>query len=351
VALTDNRVEISVDGAAPAIVATWNAGGGMTATSDGGDEIGDPLRPYLLLTEASIAGFDPIALTVLDWGSLVTILDLEGADPDGNDPAPNAEMLPDALRFLQRHPPVLRMEINDLSTALSEAMVAEMDVIMNDREVIDYHHYELCHLGEQFFTKHDEFVDDMEAHLIGADIELPFGRMPFWEPGGQIPDAYAVWSDIAEDFYATEDACDTYPPRICVPEENYIVKFSTPEVVDQYPCNPANQATWCEGLLQNLACSDEIGTPAEDYMGCEDDDMDGLPDGCPYALLPRFQSDAICDYETVDHLWSDAVDWHGQTHDRVGGAHGDHNMTASTPIFWLFHVTLGAVYEGYLRCP
>jgi hypothetical protein len=43
--------------------------------------------------------------------------------------------------------------------------------------------------------------------------------------------------------------------------------------------------------------------------------------------------------------------WHGQVHDRIGGAHGDHAMTPSTPIFWLFHAAIGAVYESYLRCP
>jgi len=127
-----------------------------------------------------------------------------GQDLDGNDPAEDAQELPPALRFLQEHPPVFRMEKADLSEADSVALVAAMDGLMNDREIIDFHHFELCHLDEQFFTEHDVFVDRMEAQVRGVSpaLQLPFGRLPWHEPGSPIPDAYAVWSDIAEDFYA-----------------------------------------------------------------------------------------------------------------------------------------------------
>ena len=353
VRLTENRVEISVGGAAPKLVAVWKSSGGLTVTSETGATIGEPLRPYLLVTAADIAGFDPIALTVLDWGSLVAILELVGADPNGNDPAADAASLPGPLQYLQLHPPVLRMEINDLAPALSQAMVGAMDALMNDRDVVDFHHFGLCHVNEAFFIGHDSYMDTMEAHLKGVTpaIELPFGRMPWWKPGGPIPPAYAIWSAVADEFYADHDACSAYPKRVCADELMYTVKFSEPDIQDTYPCNPDNRATWCQGLLQGLPCSDLLATTPDDYLGCEDDDNDGLPDQCPYGLLNRFVGEAICDYADVGELWAEMIDWHGQVHERIGGAHGDHCMTATTPTFWLLHITLGTLYEGYLRCP
>ncbi|MFT5431579.1 MAG: hypothetical protein ACI9OJ_002276, partial [Myxococcota bacterium] len=142
-----------------------------------------------------------------------------------------------------------------------------------------------------------------------------------------------------------------YPKRVCLPELKYTVKFSDPEVENLWACDPADQANWCDGLLLGHECSDLIGTKPEDYLGCEDNDNDGLPDQCPYGLLKRFTGERICDYKTTADLWVEFIDWHGQVHDRIGGAHGDHAMTPTTPSFWLYHVTINAVYEGYIRCP
>ncbi|MFT6396380.1 MAG: hypothetical protein ACJAYU_001123 [Bradymonadia bacterium] len=351
--LAESGVEISIGANDPAIVATWSAGGGLTLESENGATVGHPLRPYLLLNASDIADFDSLALALLDWGSLSAILELTGADPQGNDPAEDATSLPVALRYLQLQPPVFRMEIGTLSAERGTAMVEAMDVLMGDPEVVDYHHFELCHIGESFFTQHDVFVDRMEAHLIEFTpaLALPFGRMPFYEPGGQIPPAFQTWSAVADEFYAEHDACDPYPRRVCADELMYTTKFSDPDLLDTYPCDPQRRETWCEGLLQGLDCSDLLATTPDDYLGCEDGDADGLPDSCPYALLPRFNGSAICDYETIDDLWVEMIDWHGQTHDRIGGAHGDHAMTASTPAFWVYHVTINAVYDGYIRCP
>lgn len=349
---SERRIEVSTAGAIE-ITGTWNASGGVTLEASSGATIGAPVRPYLLVRAADIADFDPVALALLDWGALSTALALDGADPDGNDPAAGAERLPGEMSFLQDHPLVMRMEKSDLDEGTSTALVGAMDALMNDPSVVDYHHFGLCHAGTYFFTMHDDYVDDMEHHVrsVRPPLALPFGRLPWLEPGSEIPDAYATWSSVADAFYAELDACEPYPHRICTPELYYTVKFSSPQVVDTYPCDPADRQTWCEGLLLDLSCSDEIGTEPGDYLGCEDDDGDGLPDLCPYALLPRFQGDAICDYATVDDLWSEMIDWHGQLHERIGGAHGDHAVTATTPTFWLFHVTLGALYEGYIRCP
>lgn len=330
----------------------WTTDGALTLTSANGSTLGEPLRSYLLFRASDIADFDSTALALLDWASLSAMLDLEGADPDGNDPAADAQQLPPALRFLQEHPPVFRMEKGDLSEADSIALVAAMDGMMNDRDVIDFHHYELCHLNEQFFSEHDVFVDLMEAQVRGVTpaLELPFGRLPWHEPGSLIPDAYATWSDIAEDFYAANDVCGDYPRRICTDELKYTLKFGTPQVENRWACDPADKANWCEGLLLGHECSDLIGTQPDEYLGCEVGD-DGLPLQCPYAILDRFKGERLCDYETVDDLWVEMIDWHGQVHDRIGGAHGDHAMTPTTPSFWLFHVTINSMYEGYLRCP
>ncbi len=336
----------------PMITAVWTDRGALSITSDDGTTLGEPLRSYLLFRASDIADFDPIALALLDWATLSAMLDLEGADPDGNDPDEDAQQLPPSLRFVQDHPPVFRMEKADLSEANSIALVAAMDGLMNDREVIDFHHYELCHLDEQFFTEHDVFVDRMEAQVRGVSpaLQLPFGRLPWHEPGSPIPDAYATWSDIAEDFYAANDVCGDYPRRICTNEVKYTLKFGTPEVQNRWACDPADRARWCEGLLLGRECSDLIGTQPDEYLGCEVGD-DGLPIQCPYAVLDRFKGERLCDYATVGDLWTEMIDWHGQVHDRIGGAHGDHAMTPTTPSFWLFHVTINSMYEGYLRCP
>ncbi len=347
-----DRLTVS-SGAATLIEATWNAQGGVTLTNGADASVGEPLRPYLLLRAADVAAFDPVALALADWHFLSQALELEGADPDGNDPARDAAALPPALSFLQDHPLVMRMEKGDLPEATSMALLARMDDLMNDEEVVDFHHFDLCHLGDQFFTGHDAYVDRMEDHLQSAapPLALPFGRMPWHEPGSRIPEIYATWSTVADGFYAEHDACDPYPRRACTDEQRYTVKFSDPQPKNLYACDPADRATWCDGLLLDIPCADELGTQPEDYLGCEDDDGDGLPDQCPYGLLRRFTGENLCGYATVDDLWTEMIDWHGQVHDRIGGAHGDHAMTASTPIFWLFHLTLGTPYEGYIRCP
>lgn len=351
IAIEERAVTVSRRGSV-LVSAEWTTGGALTLTSPSGPSLGEPLRSYLLLRAADIVDFDPVALALLDWGTLSAILDLDGADPDGNDPAEDAEQLPPTLRFLQEHPPVFRMEKGDLSPADSVALVAAMDGLMNDREVIDFHHFELCHLDEEFFTEHDVFVDRMEAEVRGASppIALPFGRLPWHEPGSRIPDAYAVWSQIAEDFYAENEVCGDYPRRICTNELKYTLKFGTPEVRNRWACNPDERDQWCEGLLLGHECSDHIGTQPDEYLGCELGD-DGLPLQCPYAILERFQGENLCNYATVDDLWTEMIDWHGQVHDRIGGAHGDHAMTPTTPSFWLYHVTINTMYEGYLRCP
>lgn len=332
--------------------AAWSSRGALTLTNPDGKTLGEPLRSYLLFRAVDIADFDTGALALLDWGTLSAMLELEGADPDGNDPAEDAEQLPPSLRFLQDHPPVFRMEKGDLSEADSRALVAAMDGMMNDRDVIDFHHFELCHLDEQFFTEHDVFVDLMEAEVrsVSPAIALPFGRLPWHEPGSKIPDTYAVWSQIAEDFYAENEVCGDYPRRICTNELKYTLKFGTPEVRNQWACNPDERDRWCDGLLLGHECSDHIGTQPDEYLGCELGD-DGLPVQCPYAILERFKGENLCNYETVDDLWTEMIDWHGQVHDSIGGAHGDHAMTPTTPSFWLFHVTINAMYEGYIRCP
>ncbi|MBV1860924.1 MAG: hypothetical protein KUG77_21085 [Nannocystaceae bacterium] len=351
IAIAENVVTISAREQV-LISGVWTSNGALSLTSAGGTTVGEPLRSYLLFRASDIADFDSTALALLDWATLSAMLDLDGADPDGNDPATDAEELPIPLRFLQDHPPVFRMEKGDLPRVDSLALVAAMDGMMNDREVIDFHHFELCHLDEQFFTEHDVFVDRMEAQVRGSSpaLELPFGRLPWHEPGSLIPEAYATWSDIAEDFYAANEVCGDYPRRICTNELKYTLKFGTPEVQNTWACNPADRANWCEGLLLGHECSDHIGTQPDEYLGCEVGD-DGLPLQCPYGILDRFKGERLCEYETVDDLWTEMIDWHGQVHDRIGGAHGDHAMTPTTPSFWLFHVTINSLYEGYLRCP
>lgn len=352
IAITENQAEVLLDDAS-VITAEWNTDGGATVTSAGGASFGEPLRSYLLVRAAEIADFDARGLALLDWNALSRALALEGADIDGNDPARDAERLVEPLQFLQDHPLVLRMEKGDLDSQRSADLVEAMMPMMNDPEVVDFHHFDLCHLGEQFFTGHDAFLDRMEAQLRTYEpaIGLPFGRMPYHEPGAFIPDEYAVYAPLAEDFYAEHDVCGNYPRRACTDELRYTIKFSTPGVENVYACDPENRANWCDPLLVDNDCADVIGRPTEDFLGCEDDDGDGLPDQCPFALLERFQGENLCDYADVDALWDDMIVWHGQVHDRIGGAHGDHAMTPSTPIFWLFHAAIGAVYESYLRCP
>lgn len=82
--------------------------------------------------------------------------------------------------------------------------------------------------------------------------------------------------------------------------------------------------------------------------------------GTPYAKLvnlnpnmplpPAFTSLELCKFNNAADMGNAINGWHGDVHNKIGGAMGSPLISPAAPIFWCWHAFLDDVYANWLAC-
>ena len=185
-----------------------------------------------------------------------------------------------------------RYSLNEIPSCARKA-IADLQLQYIDRDII-LGHYDINHsVATSFFGDHRKYLGNMEKFLmVYGDKWLPSGHIPAWASNTAIPAEFQVIKQppAGQNCMSTNSGCTGW----------YYSPFTN--------TNP------------------QISKPS------------------------NLQPGNVCQYATLEDLFSATNGWHGNVHVTVGGTMKTFDSPAA-PLFWTWHTTVDQVWRDWEACP